>query len=176
MTGGIHSWRQVIEQALDMRKAQLIQQIITSLSDSLALLEKAARASHAEATHESSKAESKYDTRGLEAAYLAGGQARQAKEILDSIKLYRALPVRDFAPEEAIDVVALVELDVDGTRALYFIGPRNGGLVIECQRKEITVITPQSPLGQHLMGKKAGQRWTAKLGGSLAKCHIVSVS
>jgi transcription elongation GreA/GreB family factor len=159
-----------------MHKAQLIGQIIASLSDSLAILEKAARASHAEATHESSKAESKYDTRGLEAAYLAGGQARQAKEILDSIELYGVLPVRGFSSEESIDLTALVELDVDGTRALYFIGPRNGGLEIECQRKEITVITPQSPLGQHLMGKKAGQRWTAKVGGSLAKYHIVSVS
>jgi transcription elongation GreA/GreB family factor len=159
-----------------MQKTQLIQQIIANLSESLALLEKAARASHAEATHESSKAESKYDTRGLEAAYLAGGQARQAKDILDSIELYRALPVRDFAPQEAIDLTALVELDVEGTRALYFVGPRNGGLEIQCKRKEVMVITPQSPLGQHLMGKKAGQRWTAKLGGSLAKYHIVSVS
>jgi len=159
-----------------MQKGQLLQQIIASLSDSLALLEKAARASHAEATHESSKAESKYDTRGLEAAYLAGGQARQAREILDSVKLYQALPVRDFASAEPIDLTALVELDVDGTRALYFIGPRNGGLEIECKRKEITVITPQSPLGQQLMGKKAGHRWTAKVGGSLAKYHIVAVS
>ena len=92
------------------------------------------------------------------------------------MELYRALTVRDFAREEAIDLTALVELDVDGTHSLYFIGPRNGGLEIECQRKEITVITPQSPLGQHLMGKKASQRWTAKLGGSLAKYHIVSVS
>jgi hypothetical protein len=139
--------RQVFEQVLNMQKAKLIQKIVASLSESLALLEKAARASHAEATHESSKAESKYDTRGLEAAYLAGGQARQARDIWDSINLYRALPVRDFAPEEPIDLTALVELDVNGTRALYFIGPRNGGLEIECKRKEITVLTPQSPLG-----------------------------
>ena len=159
-----------------MQKVELIQEIIARLSDSLALLEKAARASHAEATHESSKAESKYDTRGLEAAYLAGGQARQAREILDSINLYGALSVRDFAPEEPIDLTALVELDVNGTRALYLIGPRNGGLEIECKREKITVLTPQSPLGQNLMDKKAGQRWTGKLGGSLAKCHIVSLS
>jgi len=159
-----------------MRKAQLIQLVIASLTDSLGLLEKAARASHAEATHESSKAESKYDTRGLEAAYLAGGQARQANEILDSIKVYRALPVRDFASGEPIDLTALVELDVDSTRVVYFIGPRNGGLEIKWKRKEITVITPQSPLGQQLMGKKKGQRWTAKLGGSLIKHHIISVS
>ena len=159
-----------------MQKSQLIQEIIARLSDSLTLLEKAARASHAEATHESSKAESKYDTRGLEAAYLAGGQARQARETLDSINLYRALPVRDFAPEEPIDLTALVELDVNSTRAFYFIGPRHGGLEIECKRKEITVLTPQSPLGQNLMGKKSGQRWSAKLGGALTKYHIVSVS
>ena len=46
-----------------MKKAELVKQIITSLTENLGVLEKAARASHEEATHESSKAESKYDTR-----------------------------------------------------------------------------------------------------------------
>jgi len=159
-----------------MNKSKLIKQIVAGLSESLATLEKAARASHEEATHESSKAESKYDTRGLEAAYLAGGQARQAREILDSIERYEALKAKDFAEDEPIDLTALVELDTNGSSALYFLGPKNGGLEIDYQRKEITVITPQSPLGQNLMGKKAGQRWTAKLGGSLVKYHVVSVS
>ena len=158
-----------------MNKALLIQQIVASLTESLAVLEKAARASHAEATHESSKAESKYDTRGLEAAYLAGGQARQAKDILDSIKLYEALTPRKFAAGEIIDLTALVELEAGGMRSLYFIGPKNGGLEIEFMRQEVTVITPQSPLGMELMGKKAGQRWTAKLGGAMVKYRIVSV-
>src|SRR5689334_6146001 len=158
-----------------MHKAQLIQQVIASLNDSLALLQKAARASHAEATHESSKAESKYDTRGLEAAYLAGGQARQAKEILDSIKIYESLVAKEFAPDEPIDLTALVELDSDGIRSTFFLGPRNGGLEIEFARKPVTVITPQSPLGQNLMGKKAGARWTAKVGGSTVKHDIISV-
>src|SRR5665213_2826086 len=142
-----------------MEKSRLIKQIIASLSESLVVLEKAARASHAEATHESSKAESKYDTRGLEAAYLAGGQARQAMEILDSIKLYETLTTKNFAADEPIDLTALVELHVGGARSRYFIGPKNGGLEIEHQQKEITVITPQSPLGQTLVGKQAGQRW-----------------
>src|SRR5947209_12395550 len=131
-----------------MNKKQLLKQIVVSLTESLELLEKAARASHAEATHESSKAENKYDTRGLEAAYLAGGQARQAREILDSIKLYEVMTLKDFAPEEPIDLTALVELDTDGARALFFIGPKSGGLEIEEQSREIMLITPQSPLGQ----------------------------
>jgi transcription elongation GreA/GreB family factor len=158
-----------------MNKTQLLQQIVASLNERLGVLVKAAQASHAEATHESSKAENKYDTRGLEASYLAGGQARQAKDILDSIKLYQALAVRDFAPGDAINVTALVELASDGARSTYFIGPKHGGLEIEFQGKEVTVITPQSPLGQNLMGKKAGQRWTTKLGGSAVKYHVVSV-
>ena len=158
-----------------MNKAQLLKQIVASLSESLSLLEKAARASHAEATHESSKAENKYDTRGLEAAYLAGGQARLAKELLDSIQAYESLAVKEFAAGEPIDLTALVEVASDGARSLYFIGPRNGGLEIEFGRKEVTVITPQSPLGQNLMGKTAGARWTARLGGSTVKYHLVSV-
>jgi transcription elongation GreA/GreB family factor len=158
-----------------MNKTQLLKKIVASLTETLEVLEKAARASHAEATHESSKAESKYDTRGLEAAYLAGGQARQAKEILDSIQVYESLPTRAFAADEPIDLTALVELNVDGTASTYFIGPRNGGLEIEYGCREVTVITPQSPLGQNLMGKTMGQRWTAKVGGSTAKYHIVSV-
>jgi transcription elongation GreA/GreB family factor len=159
-----------------MKKTALIQAIVASLSESLAVLEKAARASHAEATHESNKAESKYDTRGLEAAYLAGGQARQAKEILDAIKLYETLPVRDFAPSDRVDLTALVELESDGAKNLYFIGPKSGGLELEYRGKEVMVITPQSPLGENLMGKKAGQRWAAKVGGSALKYHLVAVS
>ena len=158
-----------------MKKSRLLDQIIVRLKESLGALEKAARASHAVATHDSSKAENKYDTRGLEAAYLAGGQARQAKEILDSIQAYESLGLKDFSPDEPIAMTALVELDSDGTRSMYFIGPANGGLEIEFERKEVTVITPQSPLGQNLLGKKAGQRWTTRLGGSMVKYELVSI-
>jgi transcription elongation GreA/GreB family factor len=158
-----------------MKKKQLLKKIVEVLTENLGVLEKAARASHAEATHESSKAENKYDTRGLEAAYLAGGQARQAREILDSITTYESLGLKDFAANEAIELTALIETESDGARTWYFIGPKNGGLEVEIGGKEVTVLTPQSPLGQNLMGKKMGERWSAKMGGMLIKYHIVSV-
>jgi transcription elongation GreA/GreB family factor len=161
--------------SVPVNKSQLLQQIVSRLGESLSVLEKAARASHAEATDESSKAESKYDTRGLEAAYLAGGQARQVKEIHEAIQLFQDLDLRNFSAGDPIDLTALVELETNGVSSTYFIGPKNGGLEVEFQRREITVITPQSPLGQNLVGKKAGQRWTAKLGGATVKYHVVSV-
>ena len=139
-----------------MNKTVLLKQIVAALGESLEVIERAARASHAEATHESSRAESKYDTRGLEASYLAGGQARQALEIMDSIKMYQSLAARDFAPGDLIDLTAVVKLETDGVPALYFICPKSGGVEVDFEGDEITVITPQSPLGQNLVGKKAG--------------------
>jgi transcription elongation GreA/GreB family factor len=158
-----------------INKKQLLKKIVEALRENLETLDKAARASHAEATHESSKAENKYDTRGLEAAYLAGGQARQAREILDSIATYESLAARDFGPNEPIDLSAVVEMASDGVKAWFFIGPKNGGLEVKVGAREITVITPQSPLGQNLIGKKAGERWTAKIGGTSSTYNVISV-
>jgi transcription elongation GreA/GreB family factor len=158
-----------------MNKNLLLKHIVAALGESLEVLERAARASHVEATHESSRDESKYDTRGLEAAYLAGGQARQAREIIDSMKLYQSLATRDFAPGELIDLTAVVKLETDGAPAMFFIGPKSGGVEVNFEGEEITVITPQSPLGQNLVGKKAGQGWSAKVGGATVKYRIVKV-
>ena len=158
-----------------MDKTFLLKQIVIRLGENLAVLERAARASHTEATHESSRAESKYDTRGLEAAYLAGGQARQAREIMDSIKLYQSFTPRDFAPDDLIDLSAVVKLKTTDATALYFIGPKNGGLEVDCNGEEITVVTPHSPLGQNLIGKKSGASWTEKSGSSSVKYQIVKV-
>ena len=138
------------------------------------MLEKAARASHAEATHESSRAENKYDTRGVEAAYLAGGQARQAREVLEAVEIYENLPAKVFSERTPIDISALVEVEMDGVKSVFFIGPKNGGLEIIHNKREITVLTPQSPLGSKLMGKLEGASWTEK-GDAASRYKILSV-
>ena len=158
-----------------MKKADLINTIVASLTESLLKIQRAARSAHAEATHESSKAENKYDTRGLEASYLAGGQARLAKELAESIEIYRALPLKKFPPGAVIDVSALVEVEINGVNNLYFVGPRNGGLEITHGKKEICVITAQSPLGSMLMGRCGGASWTEKIGGVATKYRIIDV-
>jgi transcription elongation GreA/GreB family factor len=153
----------------------LLKKIVVNLEEALEVITRAAHSSHLEATHESSRAESKYDTRGLEAAYLAGGQARQAREILDSIKTYKSLPLHDFSPSDLIDLTAVVEVEADGASNKYFIGPKSGGVEIDYNGEEITVITPQSPLGQNLVGKKATQGWAVKVGSSTVKYKILKV-
>ena len=159
-----------------MNKATLVQKIIAQLAEELEGYARSARSAHAEATDEQSKAENKYDTRGLEASYLARGQSRQAAETSEAIEQFSALPLRDFGPTDAIDLSALVELETKAGTACYFIGPRAGGTEIKDRRREILVITPHSPMGQQLVGKKQGDSWETQIAGKRNAYRIVSIA
>lgn len=158
-----------------MNKRALIQKIVAQLTSELGVYFRAAQNSRAEATHEQSKAESKYDTRGLEASYLARGQSKQAAELEAAIAEFEKLEVRKFATGAGIGIGALVELEVGGETAFYFIGPRAGGTEVVQDKREILVITPQSPLGAQLLEKKQGERPQLVLAGKKQAGRIVSV-
>ena len=157
------------------KKQALVRKIIAALTEELERFDKAARASHAEATDPQSKAEHKYDTRGLEAAYLAGGQARKVAEIEESIVQYQKLKLVQFGPETPIDCGALVLIEMRGGASWYFVGPRAGGLEIVQEKEEITVITPQSPLGEQLMEKKQDDKFLFGTGRDATQGRIISV-
>jgi transcription elongation GreA/GreB family factor len=158
-----------------MNKRSLIQKIVARLAEELGVYFRAAQNSRAEATHEQSRAESKYDTRGLEASYLARGQSRQAAELESAIAEFEAMEPHAFAAGDGIGIGALVELAVDGETAFYFIGPRAGGTEVVMDKKEILVITPQSPLGAQLMEKKQGERPQLVIAGRRQTAQIISV-
>jgi transcription elongation GreA/GreB family factor len=155
-----------------VNKRDLLARIVTKLQSELALLTTAALATHAEATDEENKAEDKYDTRGLEASYLAHGQSKAAEEAAQAVAQFQALALRDFAPTEPIGLGALVTLE-GGAR--YFVGPRAGGTEVEAQGKTVMVITPQSPLGRQLLGRRQGDAVTLELGGRRTSSRILVV-
>ena len=159
-----------------MNKRELVDKVIEQLTSEVEGLFKAARAAHAEATHEQSKAEDKYDTRGLEAAYLARGQSRQAAEIGQAIAEFQSMALRDFGLQDPIDVGAFVELNGKRDKSYYFIGPRAGGTEVIQEGKEVMVITPQSPLGQQLVGKKKGDRIKLQVGAGSDELRVALVA
>jgi len=158
-----------------VNKRAIIQKITAKLVSELEIYFRAAQFSRAEATHESNKAENKYDTRGLEASYLARGQSKQAAELEAAIAEFEQLGARKFAVGDAIAVGALVELEHGGENSFYFLGPRAGGTEVRHDRKEILVITPQSPLGEQLVGKKSGDQPQLNFSGTKQSAKILSV-
>jgi transcription elongation GreA/GreB family factor len=158
-----------------MNKRVIVKKIIARLTEELQVYFRAAQFSRAEATHESSKAESKYDTPGLEASYLARGQSRQAAELEAAVAEFEKMPFKKFGPEDSINLGALVELESAGESIHYFIGPRAGGTEVRHDKTEILVITPQSPLGEQILGKKQGECLQLQLGGAIQPARILVV-
>ncbi|HXI84928.1 MAG TPA: GreA/GreB family elongation factor [Verrucomicrobiae bacterium] len=156
-------------------KRVIVGLIIEQLTEQLTTLAGASRAMHADASDEQSKPEDKYDTRGLETAYLASSQARMATETEQALAVYQALELKKFLEKTPIDVTALVELEFDGTRSLHFLGPKGGGMEIRHKGTEILVITPESPLGQQLLGKKTGDSIKFQTRGPAQEFRIASV-
>jgi transcription elongation GreA/GreB family factor len=158
-----------------VNKRAIIKKITAKLTGELEVYFRAAKFARAEATHEQNKAENKYDTRGLEASYLAHGQSRQAAEIEAAIVEFEKLSARAFAEGDAIGIGALISLEVGGEQMFYFLGPRAGGTEVIHDRKGILVITPQSPLGEQLMGRKQGDQSQLNFGGTKQTAKIIIV-
>lgn len=150
-----------------MDKTLLQQQVCEHLEADLAMAMRAAQTAHEAATHEENIAENKYDTLGLEASYLAAGQARRVEEIRQALHAWRTLQMRDFDEEQGIQLGALVLLQTaDGRRQCLLLGPDGAGLKLPCEWGEVMLITPRAPLGQQLLGLGVGdevssgpQRW-----------------
>ncbi|MBF8781260.1 GreA/GreB family elongation factor [Pseudomonas fulva] len=138
-----------------MDKPQLLQRIIALLEHDMQVLERAAQAAYEAATAEENIAENKYDTLSLEASYLATGQARRTAEIRQALQAYRQLLLRDYDPALGVRVSNLVTLeDERGELRPFFLGPEGAGLKIPLADQSVMVITPRSPLGRQLLGKR----------------------
>ncbi len=149
-----------------MQKQDIVQAIVAIIEKELASATRSARETADEATDDESRPENKYDTRGLEASYVASAQAHYAKDLLDALQAYRNLTL----PESSNGCIALGSLVTtlsSSGRARFFIGPARGGLEINLESEimnresisdSITVLTPSSPLGTQLLGKQVGSK------------------
>lgn len=141
-----------------MDKRALLKQLVNQLMADIAVLTQSALAAHGAATHTESKAEDQYDTRGLEASYLAGAQSKRVLDLQETLEQFRYLDMKKFGPETPIASTAFVELECDGKSVYYLLMPKGGGMTATAEGKHVQVITPQSPLGEALLGHLAGDQ------------------
>lgn len=159
-----------------MDKSELIKHIIQKLESDLADAITAAQATYQAATHEESKPENEYDTRGLEASYLAGAQAKRVAEIEETLYLFQHTKIRTFTQQDSIASTALVLVQQENKPAHYvFIMGKGGGQILKFQDHSIQVITPNSPLGEALIGMKATDSVIVETGRQTREYEIISV-
>jgi transcription elongation GreA/GreB family factor len=154
-------------------KAALKSELIARLSETLEV----ARAAHASAlegaTHAEARPENDKDTRGLEQSYLARGQALRVAELEAAVADVMSLALRTFGAGDPIAMSALVAVEEEGDERLMFLAPSGGGSVLA---SGVQVVTPTSPLGRALLGKRVDDEVEVKLPGRSRVLLVVAVA
>ena len=159
-----------------MNKQTVHSLILEQLAGDLEIARRAAQTAYETATHEENIAENKYDTLGLEASYLAAGQARRVEEIRQALTLCQNLSLRPHDDQVGIQVGALMALeDEQGRQQWLFLAPDAAGLKVYLVGQLITVISPRSPLGKSLLGKFEGDEVEILAGGTRQQFTVTEV-
>ena len=137
-------------------KLEALRALATQLEVDLGSARTAQQQTQAGATHEESKPENDKDTRALEASYLARGQAQRVVELEQALSKINALVPRAFAPDAPVALGAIVELEDESASVWYLLAPAGGGVRLELGGTSLTVVTPESPVGRALLGRRAG--------------------
>jgi hypothetical protein len=146
-----------------MQKDAVLAALRSELESQYRRLAGAAGEARGYATDPDSKAENKYDTRTVEASYLAAGQAAKAEELAATLQFFSTWMPTNFEGGDPIDLGALVAVAFPGgDGAAYLLAPRGGGLDSTVQGITVTVVTPQAPIFQKLLGKRAGEWLTGQ--------------
>lgn len=141
-----------------MNHASVVQALRDTVNETLQAGLAMASAAYDEATHAESKAENKYDTRGLEASYLAAGQAVRIASLRRLAAFFDQLGDGVLTEEVVVGLGALVALqDGQGVVRWSFVAPDGGGIAVTLEGTEVRVVTRDSPLGEAMLGAVEGE-------------------
>ncbi len=158
-----------------MTKKEFIRIFAQHLQEELQSLIAAAKATYDAATHEESKPENEYDTRGLEASYLAGAQAKRVSEIREVLSQFQTLEFKDFSNADRVLSTALVDVDLNGNKNTLLFMPKGGGVNLRYEGKLVQIVTPHSLLGESILGSKVGDEVEYEVGNKVHVCKILSL-
>ena len=140
-----------------MNKSDFFERLLSALQAELHGAVKASKDAAEYATNEESRADSQWDTQGLEASYLAAGQAGQARQWAAAIEDLRSRREALLQARDQIAHGALFSCDFGDVPEYFFFAGVAGGQTVNIEDTKVTVITPQSPMIARLRGLKAGE-------------------
>lgn len=142
-----------------MDKHKIIDELITLVERELQKAEEAFTSTNSLATEGDVKQESKYDTRGIEAGYLAGAQKKRVEEL--KLDLHKLEELKHFQFKESSEVIlgSIVKVQMEQGTRLYFVSPSFGGVHLKLGADLIYVVTVISPIGEAMMGLSEGDEF-----------------
>jgi transcription elongation GreA/GreB family factor len=163
-------------------KAALVVQLAARLEAERAAAASSVASAHHAATDAEARPENKYDTRALEASYLAEAQSARLASLQEAIARLARMPLRAFTEDDPAQLSALVEVEADGETSWLFLTEVGAGheLVGPAQLArgagaKVRAVTVLSPLGRALVGARVGDAVAVRLGGETRTYEVISV-
>jgi hypothetical protein len=156
-----------------LSKQALKEELVRILAADLEARERAHRAALEGATHEEAKPENDKDTRALEQSYLARGEALRIEELRGGLADVVAMPLREFKEGAPAALGALVTAQEGDEVVALWVAPYGGGNRLADDA--VKVVTPKSPLGRGLLGKRVGDECEIPLAGKTRVLTIVGL-
>jgi len=154
-----------------MDKKKILIGLIALLNDEISVAKASLDISHSAAIDAEGAMMSRYDTTKEESQYLTDANMVRLKQLESGLQAVKSMENK-VGKKESVMLGCLVDVEKDGERSLYFVMPYGGGNLVKIDGYEFFVLTPSSPLGRQLIGKKEGDMFEFILGG---KKNIIKV-
>ena len=143
----------------ETKKDYLLREAIRTLEETIVRTKIAFESARTDVIEAEGRMKTRYDSSRTESGYLADGQAQRLTDFKNSLSHVRQVRLNGMC--ESVKVGALVFLcdEENDSCKQYFLLPGGGGDKLVYQTEEITVLTPQSPLGKQLLGKEEGDEF-----------------
>ena len=154
-------------------KKLIIQDLKSKIQEELDKAKSAFETTRNHASEKELKAEGKYDTRSIEAGYLAGAQKKRVDELELEIQLLDEMNIDH--PPEKVSVGSLVEITLNNQNRLYFISSTSGGSLLNIQNNPVLVISAFSPIGSEAIGLEKGDTFEVEAANETREYEITQI-
>ena len=138
-------------------KSELLAHVVSQLGEVVEQMDHAADAQRLDVSKQEGAMQSRYDTHRIEGSWLADAMHIRRDELKQQLRRAQAYGLPS-SPRRVVCEGALVYVRFSGVRTAYFILPFAGGCELVVDDEEITVISPDAPIAQQLLGRLPGEK------------------
>lgn len=153
-------------------KNDVARALLAALRASLEAMARSAEDDRRGATHAENRQEGSKDMRSTEQSYVARGKAMRVEELAEQLGRFEQMALPSLGDDDPIRAGALVGLTVDDVEKVVFLAPAAAGTTVEVDGVRVTVVTPASPIGRALLGKRAGDDFELRVAGKVRE-HVI---
>ncbi|MDD4974336.1 MAG: GreA/GreB family elongation factor [Bacteriovorax sp.] len=153
-------------------KKIILKKLIENLRNELVEVESAAKSTRDLVTADDLKSEGKYDTRAIEASYLASAQLKRVEEIKTDIQMLEEI---ELVNANKLQMGSLALIEYKGNERYYFLTSTSGGTMLTVDENTILVISVFSPLGNGALGLQAGESFEIETPKEMRTYKIINV-